>query len=87
MTPSAHLLLGRQRMLGFVIFCLIWIAVFVSLAVAGLVTGKTMTPLRGSRPFIVSRVSEPGRFWFGIATYAAFASGGLWFLSVPVLQR
>jgi hypothetical protein len=72
--------------LAFTSFGLCWIAVFAGLAIAGIVTGKTMTPLRGTRPFIVSRATEPGRFWLGIVTWLAFTAVGAWLISVAVLH-
>ena len=59
--------------MGFYIFLsLICLALLGGIAIS-LKTGKTMTPLRGTQPFVVDRAQQPGRFWGGIILMAGFA--------------
>ena len=72
---------------AYLLFSLCWIAGCTALAIGGLITGKTMTPLNGTRPFIVSRDGEPRRYWFGIISSVVFAGIGVWFLAVGLTHR
>jgi len=42
------------------------------LLLSSLITGKALNPLRGMRPFIVSRSQEPRRYWASVAMNAIF---------------
>jgi hypothetical protein len=60
--------------LAFYIFLsLMCVASLCGIAIS-LKTGKTMTPLRGTQPFIVDRSQQPGRFWGGVISLGVFAA-------------
>lgn len=46
--------------------------------VVSLITGKTFTPLRGTRPTIVSRAEMPVHYWASIALCTAFVAIWYW---------
>lgn len=56
----------------------LYAAIPVALLIASLVTGKTMNPLRGARPFIVARSQQPIRYWTGVAILALMVALSAW---------
>jgi hypothetical protein len=56
-----------------------WLPLFAAVTlIAMLIAGKTFNPLRGLRPMIVNRDDHPGRYWTGIALWAAFLGFSAW---------
>jgi hypothetical protein len=51
-------------------YALGFFAVFLGLLISSIVTGKSMTPMRGTRPFIVNRREHPVRYTVRVAINA-----------------
>ena len=45
-------------------------------AAISLATGKTLNPLRGFNPFIISRAEHPSLYWLGVG--ALVLTAGVW---------
>jgi len=71
---------------GYIFLSLICVALIGGIAIS-LKTGKTMTPLRGTQPFIVDRSQQPGRFWGGIVIMAGFAMVAAGMMLATIFDR
>jgi hypothetical protein len=69
---------GEFHMDGYNVFNVSWCAAFGGALIVSVVTGKTLNPIRGTSPFIVTRKEQPARYFGGLALLALFLLIGVW---------
>jgi hypothetical protein len=70
---SGPKILGMNEMTAAKFLVLVPIVIAGAAIVLSLVTGKTINPLTGTNPFIVSRGLQPARYWVTILELVIFS--------------